>query len=136
MHLLEDLKINLSRLVEQVVVYDMRLGVRDENTADHFTWVGCHDELQNWKIEGGVDGKRRLVLLRFCGTSAGSGSGLLLVRSLIRQIAYSHDVYGIVMPITYNYRYNFTLIFYFIIHKYGTNEHLLHTGHVSFNFQL
>ena len=44
------------------------------------------DEL--WKIERGVDGKSRLVLLRFCGTSA----GLLLVQSLIRQIAFFFSV--------------------------------------------
>ena len=58
------------------------------------------DEL--WKIERGVNGKSRLVLLRFCGTSAGSSSGLLLVQSLIRQIAYRHDVDDIVMPTSYS----------------------------------
>jgi len=43
-----------------VVIYDMRWGVRDENTADHFTWVGCHDELQN--CVQGSDGKFFLSL--------------------------------------------------------------------------
>jgi WD40 repeat protein/GTPase SAR1 family protein len=30
----------------QVILYDMRFGVTDENTLDHMTWVNCKDSIQ------------------------------------------------------------------------------------------
>eukprot|EP01038_Epipyxis_sp_PR26KG_P012111 gene12111-16216_t len=35
----------------EVVFIDMRYGVRDENTADHLTWISCYKELMECKKE-------------------------------------------------------------------------------------
>jgi hypothetical protein len=29
----------------QVILYDMRFGVKDENTLDHLTWISCRDAI-------------------------------------------------------------------------------------------
>jgi WD40 repeat protein len=38
----------------QVIFYDMRFGVKDENTLDHMTWVACKDAIQ--QCHEGSDG--------------------------------------------------------------------------------
>ena len=39
----------------EIVFVDMRYGVRDENTADHMTWIACRDELSScMKVSNGL----------------------------------------------------------------------------------
>jgi 23S rRNA U2552 (ribose-2'-O)-methylase RlmE/FtsJ len=44
--ILPDLQKKAQQHEVQVIIYDMRFGVKDENTKDHMTWVACKEAIQ------------------------------------------------------------------------------------------
>jgi hypothetical protein len=44
--ILSDLQKKAQQYEIQVILYDMRFGVKDENTKDHMTWVACKEAIQ------------------------------------------------------------------------------------------
>jgi WD40 repeat protein len=52
--ILPDLQRKAQQHEVQVILYDMRFGVKDENTKDHMTWVACKEAIQ--QCRDGSDG--------------------------------------------------------------------------------
>jgi WD40 repeat protein len=52
--ILPDLQKKAQQYEVQVIFYDMRFGVKDENTRDHMTWVACKEAIEQCHV--GSDG--------------------------------------------------------------------------------
>jgi hypothetical protein len=52
--ILPDLQKKAQQHEVQVIFYDMRFGVKDENTKDHMTWMACKEAIQ--QCHEGSDG--------------------------------------------------------------------------------
>jgi WD40 repeat protein len=52
--ILPDLQKKAQQHEVQIILYDMRFGVKDENTKDHMTWVACKEAIQ--QCHEGSDG--------------------------------------------------------------------------------